>query len=881
MSEQPLHVYKKYTEEDISAFMEGRDPQERIVDITYSYKDDFCTVYYRNENDEKCAERQSFYPFVWATGKACSKLCGGDRVQIKKLLSRYDIGVKKLSNINYKGEVVHEFDNGYMFMFFALKPMSYSKFQEFFKVAGNPISKKEDPNAVKLKSDDDDSQFLCIAPVEQFMIATGKRFFKGYNNYDEILRMIFDLETEGLNPRIHRIKLNGVKLNRPVTVNGKTYKEWGHVFELTGETEEEKNKSELEIIELMVKLIYTFQPDVVTAHNGENFDWNFIITRCEMLGTSMEAISRKYFDGDCIRKDKRESVLKLGGEIEKFRKTVIPHTIVTDSLHAVRRAQATDSNFKEANLKYSTKYLKINKPNRVYTPGNQIDTILSDVDGQYAFNDNDGDWYKYDPDFIPPKEEPKEFIKGKVDDKPFVMYTRNYIRDGYKIVTGKYIIWRYLLDDLWECDKVESKLNTANFFICKILPLPYYKCVTMGTAGQWKAIMLAWSYDHDLAIPIQENSKIDTGGLSRLLKTGKVGKQLKLDYGSLYPSITITWAICDIYDLSNVTLTMLNCVLTSREKYKALKNAAGKKVEEYEERLKNGEMLTDEERADFEAQKAAYAINDKIQNSWKILGNSFFGSLSATNAKVFPWKSNKNGNQITCTGRQCLRLAIGHFSNISTKYGLNDPDYNYTAIVGDSFTGDTPLFVKYDKNGWVDIKPISEMIDECKIEIDELGREYDKSKKSYKVLCRSGWVSPEYIYRHKTDKPIYRVSEQKNGMSIDVTEDHSLFDNAGQEIKPSEITRDTILEYYKGTAHKGFDKEEKLNEKQLRLMARKLADGKTDRVPCEVLNATKKGKEVFYSEFIRRYDEDREYSKTCVAGIAYISEVARGYRMTI
>ena len=33
------------------------------------------------------------------------------------------------------------------------------------------------------------------------MISTGRRFFKGYDDYDDIIRMIFDLETEGLDPR--------------------------------------------------------------------------------------------------------------------------------------------------------------------------------------------------------------------------------------------------------------------------------------------------------------------------------------------------------------------------------------------------------------------------------------------------------------------------------------------------------------------------------------------------------------------------------------------------------------------------------------------------------------------------------------------------------
>ena len=47
---------------------------------------------------------------------------------------------------------------------------------------------------------------MGVTPVEQYMIATGRRLFKGYDTYDELNRFIFDLETQGLNPKRHRIE---------------------------------------------------------------------------------------------------------------------------------------------------------------------------------------------------------------------------------------------------------------------------------------------------------------------------------------------------------------------------------------------------------------------------------------------------------------------------------------------------------------------------------------------------------------------------------------------------------------------------------------------------------------------------------------------------
>lgn len=843
--------------EEIGKFLEGRDPEQRIVNLLYNNQDNFITVVYRNENDQKCTRQESFYPFVWATRRACNNLCNGNRDVLKQLMREFGIGVKKLSNQDNKGNEIASFENGYMFMFYALRPMSYTTFLSFFKRAKYPIFRNDkDKNWEPLQlSKADDGQYLIVTPQEQFMISTGKRFFKGYNDYNDILRMIFDLETEGLDPRKHRIKLNGIRMNRSVTIRGKEYQNFERIFDIKGKTKAEKDASELKIIDTMLKIIYTFKPDVITAHNGENFDWNFIIVRCEMLGTTMEEMSAPYFNGDFIRKETRESSLKLGGEVETFKRTIVPNTIITDSLHAVRRAQATDSNFLKATLKYSTNYLGLKKDNRVYTPGEEIDKILTDETNQYAFNNTDGDWYIYDP--TSPNGNNIPFRKGKDEDKPFVAYTRNYLAEGYEIVTGRYIIERYLYDDLWECDKVEYTLNTTNFFICKILPVPFAKCCTMGTAGQWKAIMMAWSYENGLAIPKAENTGAFTGGLSRLLRVGYVDNVIKLDYNSLYPSIILTWGITDETDLMNAMLKMLEYVLTTREKYKGDKKRAGKIVDMYEDEfIAKGIELLEEQVIEYNQQKMQYNFADKKQNQQKVLGNSFFGSYGSNNGSVFPWKSQKCAEQTTCTGRQCLRLMISHFHKLG-----------YTPIVGDSVTGDTPLFIRYKNTGYIDIKPIEEIFTEDSRQIDELGREYDCTEKDYQVLCRNGWKDIEYVYRHETSKDIYRIVDGKT--VVECTEDHSLFDYNKNEIKPSEITKHTKLEYYR----------EKIEHNKLEVnfsdeiiieLSKQLSEGVIDRVPYTILNGSKHVKKLFYKIFMLNYNENIEYTKTCLAGLRFI-----------
>ena len=642
---------KRISQEDIEKFIEGHDPQERIVNLEYSYRDDFITVVYRNEDDQKCKRKEHFYPFCWATLKACRKLCGGNRDEVAKLMRVYGIGVKKLSQTSIDGELRHEFDDGYLFMFFSKHPMSYNRFLKFFKECGNPVFSKNKDEEETLKSKSESKQYLIVTPQEQFLISTGKRFFKGYDDYDQVLKMTFDLETTGLNTEKDRINQIGIKFNRPFYGHPNGFEK---IFSVVGNTEEEKDDCERWAITQMFKIIYTFKPDIITAHNGENFDWNMIIGACKRLGMPINESSAPYFGGDYIRKEDRESTLKLGGEMETYRATIVPGTIVTDSLHAVRRAQALDSNMLRADLKYVTEYSKMKKPNRVYVPGEKISETWNDKEYEYAFCEENGDWYKYDPNLN------DEDTGEKYDGKKSFIPVHGFIRDGYELKSGRYVVERYLFDDLWECEKVEHRYNTPNFLICKMIPVPYKKCTTMGTAGQWKALMLAWSFERGLAIPMFRETKTFTGGLSRLLRTGYVRNVVKLDYNSLYPSIILTWAISDPTDLMMTMLHFLEHVLTQREKYKKLKKIAGKK---------KGAAKTEAEKRKYAAEES---FNDKKQLPLKILGNSFFGSYGAPN--VFPFGSLKCAEQTTCTGRMALRLMISKFKKLGYEPIVGDTD---------------------------------------------------------------------------------------------------------------------------------------------------------------------------------------------------------------
>lgn len=935
----------KITKEEVESFLHGSDPMERIIKIELDdeYNSNEVTIFYRDENGEKQSIKDDFHPFLWCKANAARRLFNGNRQLIKTKLAEFGIACKKLRTTTDDGFEPERMNNGYKILFYAVKKMSYTQFLKFFEDGDVPVYPKQG------HKEQGNNNYICVKPNEQYMISTGKRLFKGFDDYNELVRVQWDLETTGLNGKEETIDQIGIRSNkgfeRILTIEGKGA---------------EKMDSQYDAMEEFFRAIEEIDPDVVSGYNSENFDWPFIDDQYEKYGTDMRSESSKYLRKGVYKK-KKEAILKLGGEMERYRPTVMYSVNITDGLHAVRRAMALDSNIKSATLKNIAKEFKLNPKNRVYVPGNDISDIWGDLGNNYAFNIIDGDWYRYDPNYVKPKQkitpkytvkeydilieedkatyaryqtfinkiensvdetedcefvdketgeiveyerkypdgttgqqlydeecerliaESKTFVKG-YNGKKFTLYTRNYVADGYELVTGRYIVERYLMDDLRETDAVELQFNQSNFLISKMLPLSFERACTMGTAGIWKYIMLAFSYEQNLAIPESENAVLPIGGLSRLMKTGLCTNVVKIDYNSLYPSIDLTYEYKSEVDIADSMQSMLEFVLSQREYYKELKKKYGKEADQLKEEremyintlridprykhLSDADFLVilekDEKAVELLNQyndaKRKSSMYDKMQLPLKILGNSWFGSVSSN---VFPWNSGKVGALITSTGRMMFRLLTNHFMKLG-----------YTPIVGDSVTGDTPLFIKYNDTGYIDIVPIEEMVSEKDIERDGFGREYDMSEKPYKVLCRSGWVSPSYIYRHETDKQIYRVAE--NEMTVDCTEDHSLFDSEQKKIKPSEITENTKLEYYNTPLeHPIYSCNGVDIEKVARLTACK--HGETfDRIPIYVLNGDGKAKELFYNVFIaeavnRNYNMN-DYSKTLLAGLRFISK---------
>jgi len=718
------------TPEVISQFMTGRDEQKYIVAIEAAYNDNLAYVVVNDPDKGKYIERFKYKPFLWMKEEVGHMLYDGNKAKLRAAMQKYGITIKKLRTANAEGVTPSRMDKGFKYLVTCSE--SNSKLNWFFKEGGfNP------------REGDNSKLIFKFAPDEQFMIQTGKRLFKGFEDYDDLHRLQFDLETQGLDPMGNPIFQIGIRDNRG----------YERIIEVVGDTPQELRDAERVAIVEFFKVIDDIQPDIIAGYNSANFDWPFLYKRSDRLSVDITKFV-KGLDGETPIKDSDWN-LKMGQETERYSQTLLWGYNVLDISHSVRRAQAINSSIKSWSLKYITKFSKAQKPNRVYIDGDKIYTTWKDTENVYYFNEDNGDWFKH--------------VDGSLEQEELVS------TGDYDEVKGAYIVERYLLDDLWETEKIDNIYNQAPFLLAKSIPTSYMRSSTMGTAGQWSLMLAAWSYEHGLAIPDYEKKREFTGGLSRLLETGFAEEVGKLDYAALYPKTTLTYGIFPDTDISGVFKGLLTYIVDNRDKYKFL-------VEEYKEKVAELSKLepTEENKVIIEKYSKMASDYDKKQLPLKILANSFYGAYGAP--YIFPWGDTMCAEKITCMSRQHLRLMVRTFTE---KWG-------FRALVGDSVTYDTPIYIKYKNTGYIDILPICDLFNENSEYLD-IEKLRDFEEKPFDVLTRNGWTGVNYVYRHETDKKIHRVTT-KNRL-VNVTQDHSLFQN-GVEVKPSELSRFDKVDIY-------------------------------------------------------------------------------------
>ena len=715
--------------EDIEKFLNGHDDEKHIINIEYDRDTNLIHKIKQHPEDGVYIEKEPLLAFMWIKNlnklKERVNFYGNSDAKIKSAREKFGIEIKSLRHSDHPKLV-----DGYKYLLTCNQ--GHQRMLDFFREGGIFVYDKRPEIR---------SNFLMVSPVEQYLIHTGKRLFKGFEEYSEIHKLVFDLETTGLDPEYSRIFMIGMYTNKGVE----------EIIPIEDDDESERQG----IIKFFDK-INEIKPAIIAGYNSANFDWPFFFKRCEILGLDIQKIAITLKTGELI--NNRSGMLKLGSEVENYEQTNMFGYSIIDIIHSARRAQAIDSSMKSAGLKYVCKYNKINKTNRVYITGDKIGDTWYSGDTFY-FNDRNGTYNKTKASIEFTDNISREYVQSHPDE--IFVYSENYLREGYgeeskemrgepntvgivtrkksgttedsffndlefeenkikinegikeiisfidegkkinfptqgigtdssqlklrapktyefliqtlkalrayidtiKEVDGKYIVERYLIDDLWETMEVDEIYNQTSFLLAKLVPTTYQRVSTMGTAGLWKLLMMTYSFENGIAVPTPEERRSFTGGLSRLFKVGYSEELRKMDYDSLYPAIQLAHDIFPSSDVDGAMKSMLKYFHT--ERFKA-KNLASKYKKEGE-----------------------YQLADKYKRKQlplKIFINSMFGALGAPLA--FQWAEIDVSEQITCTARQYLRLLVMFFINKGYDPSVLDTDgVNFTAPEsGEDFT---------------------------------------------------------------------------------------------------------------------------------------------------------------------------------------------------
>ena len=341
------------TIKEIQSFLEGKNDKKYIVNVETDGNENVATCFIHEPNKEKRVEKIPFTSFIYMKDlkKIGHKLFNGNVEKYKIMLQKHYIKIEKL-----KTGKQPRMENGYTYMISSTK--SYFDILTFLKEAGlNPYQRVYDNNNKPIRDhrgyfiSKNRDLFYMPKLNEQFFISTGIRLFKGLEEYNDVHKVTFDIETTGLRFEHSRVFAIGVKDNR------------GYEKVLRVDKEND-DKSEIKLIYEFFTIIDILKPAIISGYNSENFDYPFILGRMDLLGVDINKIpTTLHKDKTLVKKD---STVKFGNKTEYYKATLAYGYSILDIIHAVKKTAAVNSDLKNNKLKYICKYENVAKSNRMY-----------------------------------------------------------------------------------------------------------------------------------------------------------------------------------------------------------------------------------------------------------------------------------------------------------------------------------------------------------------------------------------------------------------------------------------------------------------------------------------------------------------------------------
>jgi DNA polymerase elongation subunit (family B) len=193
--------------------------------------------------------------------------------------------------------------------------------------------------------------YYFVGPVEQYLMATGRVYFRGLR-FDDLVRMQIDLETTALDPERGRIFLAAVRDTRGLA-------------RVIAAPEPE---DEAALIAELCALVRERDPDVIENHNLFGFDLPFLVARAAALGVPLEL----------GRAEGPRGLVQVGepppdypGARRTTRYSVAGRELI-DTLDAVRRHDFVTRDLPSHRLKDVARHFGIASEERVYLRGEEV-----------------------------------------------------------------------------------------------------------------------------------------------------------------------------------------------------------------------------------------------------------------------------------------------------------------------------------------------------------------------------------------------------------------------------------------------------------------------------------------------------------------------------
>jgi DNA polymerase elongation subunit (family B) len=265
---------------EIKAFLDGHnDELKYVVNVEVDVNTNIAECIVHEPEQEKKILQVPFTPFMYMKDlkKLGKVLYNGDEDLMKEKMIQFGIRMKRMKTGNQK-----RLEEGFCFKLTSSK--SYNSIIYFLRDGGlYPYEKQlgEDGQPLVNRRGDpiwiNRHLFYAPKPTEQFFIDKGVRLYKGFEEYKDVHKVIFDIETTGLRPEISRMFEIGVWDNRGREV----------VLEVD---EPDDDEAEANLIIDFFNLIDEWQPAVIAGFNSEDFDFYYILERAKILKLDLNKI---------------------------------------------------------------------------------------------------------------------------------------------------------------------------------------------------------------------------------------------------------------------------------------------------------------------------------------------------------------------------------------------------------------------------------------------------------------------------------------------------------------------------------------------------------------------------------------------------------------